>query len=198
MQGDEQFITWDDLYSRVTGANSSQAPAVSPSDVPPLPQEQAPEWMRRIVCCAGWETLAASAARSQDAANQNKKPNRVALAIIKPNISPATLEIQDPSMIKHLPRTTGDLLRLWAPKLGLNVLQIDQGASERQESRGDRHRRPSMSEQGGHHRRGGRSSADEGRGLVEKVKNGLNTNSEVAIGGTAKIRLLTRGEKLDP
>ena len=198
VQGDEQFIPWDDLYCPVPRVNSGQAAAVVPEDAKLLPQEQAPEWMRQIVCCAGWETLTASAPHPQDAMGQNKKPNRVALAIIKPNLSPAALETQDASMAKHLPRTTGDLLRFWAPKLGLNVLQIDQGASERQESRGDKHRRSSISEHGGHHKRGGRSSADESRGLVEKVRNGLNTNSEVAIGGAAKIRLLTRGEKLDP
>ncbi|KAF8335357.1 uncharacterized protein EI90DRAFT_321232 [Cantharellus anzutake] len=197
VQGDEQFIPWDDLYSRATGASSEQATTDTPGDFALPSQEHAPEWMRQIVCCTGWETLAASAPLPEGGPAHHKKPNRVALAIIKPNLSPAALETQDSSVIKHLPRTTGDLLRLWAPKLGLNLLQIDQGASERQESRGDRHK-SSTSEYGGHHRRGGRSSADESRGLVEKVKNGLNTNSPVAIGGAAKIRLLARGEKLDP
>jgi len=165
--------------------------------------------MRQTICCAEWETRRAKAEGATAViASPAKvvKPNKVALAVIKPfHDSSSVLDVHDPSVLKHVPRATGDLLRIWAPMFDLNLLNVDQGASDRADMRSDKQHRGSApgGDVGSYsaHRRGGRGSGEEGRGMVEKVKNGVIGNSAfgvVAPGGGGKIRLLTRGEKLDP
>lgn len=128
------------------------------------------------------------------------------------------------AIIRHSLRATGDLIRVWAPFFGIKVLNIEQGASEHGYS-GSHHQRNSHTSDGKIHHAGGgkrsdnhrrnRSSEDpfgsiSSRGnLVEKVRNGVDSKSIVVAPGAAaaaigvppgmnKIRLLTRGEKLEP
>lgn len=126
---------------------------------------------------------------------------------------------------RHSSRATGDLIRVWAPLFGIKVLHIEQGASEHGHSGSSHHQRNthtsdgkphhvSGSKRGDSHRRN-RSSEDPSgsisprSNLVEKVKNGLDSKSIVVAPGAPaavtgvppgvnKIRLLTRGEKLEP
>lgn len=249
VQRDDDFCPWDDIYSNaVTAATSTLA---EPSDESPLPSEdRAPEWMRQIVCCTVWEMRQpAQRQATQPGSDKNRsQPPKVALAVVKPvpnsfldTNPPSTTDagsIPNPSandsfaqtaFARHAIRATGDLVRIWAPLLGVKVLNIEQGASESNHSGPSQFRSPSANDfsksppvvpgsrrgtsSGGH--RKNRSSDDPpfpviGRGtLVEKVKSGVDSKSIVVAPGASsailgtppgvnKIRLLTRGEKLEP
>lgn len=206
VQRDEDFIPWDEIYS--AAITSAEAPSfastegVNASDVTVVvpPEDHAPEWMRQTICCTEWETRHAKVDTVAPKSSPGPaRPNKVALAVIKPSTgSNAVLDIHDPAILTYIPRATGDLLRLWAPILGLKLLNVDPGALDRSDHRNDKHRISASDGNVPSYRKGGRVPPEDGRGLVEKVKNGLPGNSVVAPGGAGKIRLLTRGEKLDP
>ncbi|KAF9505961.1 hypothetical protein BS47DRAFT_480255 [Hydnum rufescens UP504] len=206
VQRDEDFVPWDEIYS--AAITSAEAPSLRTPDgvdssnvtVVVPPEDHAPEWMRQVVCCAEWETRHAKVEAVVPGPSPGPtKPTKVALAVIKPSTGPgAVLDIHDPAILTHIPRTTGDLMRLWAPILGLKLLNVDPGTSDRSDHRPDKHRTSASDGNVPSYRKGGRPPSQDVRGLVEKVKNGVPGNSVVAPGGAGKIRLLTRGEKLDP
>lgn len=254
VQRDDDFCPWDDIYSdAVTAATVAEATSSGES---PLPAEdRAPEWMRQIICCTVWEMRKPSQRQpTKEGDNSTRTPSsKVALAIVKPLLSsfaepslansapdsmPNASGVNDPSnpaaASRHAIRAAGDLLRIWAPLLGVQILNIEQGASENGHSGSSYARSPNTldgsrspsngsgarrgASYGGHRRN--RSSDDpvytpasSGRGgsaLVEKVKSGVDPKSIVVAPGTLssairgtppgvnKIRLLTRGEKLEP
>ena len=250
VQRDEDFCPWDDIYAEATA--TAAATTLTTGGLLP-PEDRAPEWMRQTVCCTAWEMRQPPQPSGVGGSSSPPRPQpaRVALAIVKPLLNPSTeipmaasaaagasdLSSSPPSnsitsyrsddastaIIRHTPRATGDIIRVWAPLLGIKVLNVEQGASEHGHS--SHHQRNSHTSDGkSYHANGGkrgdshkknRSSEDpsgsiNSRGnLVEKVKNGVDSKSiVVAPGGAAagigvppgmnKIRLLTRGEKLEP
>jgi hypothetical protein len=179
VQGDDEFVLWDDVVKHLGPNNAG---------------EEAPEWMRRTICCALWEQKSQSNTRNVDV---------VGLAISSPLV---ISELVDPTLSRYAIRADGTVLRDWIQSLGkqnsVKFLEVNATSSSTTRTSGDRPRRDSEGEKsirGTHHARrttGGRgrgTERDSGR-MVEKVYNGPPLGGV----GTGKIRLLARGEKLDP
>lgn len=131
----------------------------------------------------------------------------IGLALANPPASAS--DMADPSLSKFTPRAEGALLREWVARLGggcgVKILEVaaTSGASAPRTS-GDRPRHDADSERntrGGFNPRkvsngrgGGRGGDRDAGRLVEKVYNGPPLGGN----GMGKIRLLARGEKLDP
>lgn len=215
VQRDQDYIPWDEIYGELTKAkklnNSNSATEEDQDDRFPS-ETEAPEWIRQTICCALWEAKRPESSptpgpdnnsRSNRPRTPPKVARRVALAIVKPFLNPNTMaEIHDPVLLKYAPRASGDLLRVWAPIFDLQVLGVDEGVYP---DRPIETRTRSPAEGGpkpGHPRKilSRNSRDDSGRGvIVEKVRNGVNETAAVSTSpGAGKIRLLVRGEKLDP
>jgi hypothetical protein len=268
--------------SAAAAQTAIELPATEAVNRSTLPSEDlAPEWTRQIVCCAAWEvahpdpeavdSLAASAHSQQRTPQIAKKMfGGVALAVVKPladdllppaaSPNPASDNLSDArndaAFLRHTIRANGELVRLWAPLMGLKVITVEQGAIDHhahgsphhrgnKDGRGTGHKKGRSSDERdglnvsgklGHepgHRGGGRGGGrgarfgsgggrDRDGRMVERVNNGVEfagkrvfvaTPPEAGVsssplsapasanslaGGGGKIRLLVRGEKLDP
>ncbi|QRV95705.1 hypothetical protein RhiJN_23723 [Ceratobasidium sp. AG-Ba] len=170
VQRDDAFIPWDTMAAKAPSGASS---------VPNQPDSRwkvegagAPEWMKRMVCCAKWE--------SNTGATDGK---RVALAVIDSvDANPAG---------RHESLVDGDLVRSWASKLGLEVMDVEKEKPAQSPGKGERRARG-----GGAGSRAGGPPPGRGRsrgGLVEKPAAAIMAPPAGKI-----IRVLARGEKLDP
>ncbi|KAG8758473.1 hypothetical protein FRC12_010002 [Ceratobasidium sp. 428] len=168
---DDAFIRWDTIAAKSPSGASS---------VPNQPDARwkvegagAPEWMKRIVCCAKWEVNAASA-----------DGKRVALAVVDSKDSAAAGR-------HHEPLVEGELVREWATKLGLEVLEVEREKPAGSPGKGERRARGGG---GGGRANGPTPGRGRGRGgLVEKPAPAIMVPPAGKV-----IRVLARGEKLDP
>ncbi|KAF8734505.1 PIN domain, partial [Rhizoctonia solani] len=172
VQRDDAFVPWDSIAAKsATGGNS----------IPNQPDSRwkvegagAPEWMKRMVCCAKWEASAG-----------NPDGKRVVFAVVDAKDVAA-------SAGRHDNLVDGELVSEWSTKLGLEVVKVDKEKPTGSPTKGERRTRGG----GGGGRSGGPppSGRSRGRGaLVEKP-----TPAITAPPAGKVIRVLARGEKLEP
>jgi hypothetical protein len=193
VQRDNAFVLWDQIKfdASVTNPNSC------------------PEWVRRILCCAQWETEHPDeelkpANHGSTTANGDGNTPKVVLAILSslfaspPQSGPVILSAESPvplpapnfsQVTRHEPRSIGGLVTSWASKAGIPILDIepalpDRGGGE-DDDRARRTKRPSSGEQGA------KSSLVERPPAVKAMMDMVSQPTKV-------IRVLARGEKLDP
>jgi hypothetical protein len=222
VQSDTAFVPWGDIAFAGT-AESDKDKAVDGG--------VSPEWVRRTVCCARWE-----ANKADDGADAGP-PRKIVLAVAQdaPALiaraasdaaSPVPLPAPHPvGASKFEPRAAGALVRSWAARAGIQLLEIKPtpmhdeapgggGGGERSvhppsagpnKSPG-RSRRPEH----GPYSSGPRNTGGGGGGGGNGNGGGFNTGSLVERPPAVKavmamvakpsggIRLLARGEKLEP
>lgn len=217
VQQDAAFVLWDKIAfdeDPTTASTPSNAAAV-PSSVSP-----SPEWVRRTICCAQWETEhadtarprvvlatlaqqqqhqqqssgAAMAAAGGDASQQHPEPAPA---------SPVPLPAPHPhhaQQHRHEPRATGTLVTYWARRARLAVLEVPPfpGSDGGRVSPEDR--RPAHGHHHHHHHRGrGEYNPTKGGsgGMVERPP-AVKAMMDVIAQPSKVVRVLARGEKLEP
>lgn len=193
VQRDDAFVLWDQIK-------------FDPSAATP---HSCPEWVRRIICCAQWEIehsdeelKPGNPATTTTSDVDNKLPN-IVLAVLSssPQSGPIVLCAESPVPLpvpnvshttRHEPRSTGTLVSAWASKAGVPILDIEPalpdrggGGEDDDRARRTRGKRPLANAQTA------KSS------LVERPP-AVKTMMEMVSQPTKVIRVLARGEKLDP
>ena len=171
VQRDDAFVPWDSIAAKSTSGNNS---------VPNQPDTRwkvegagAPEWMKRMVCCAKWES-----------GTGNPDGKRVVFAVADAKDAATTAG-------RHDTLVDGELVSEWATKLGLEVFKVEKEKPTGSPTKGDRRTRGGGPGRSGGPPPGGRS---RGRGgLVEKPAPVIP-----ALPAGKVIRVLARGEKLEP
>lgn len=202
VQRDDAFVPWDNIPFR--------------DGLPPSPS---PEWVRRTICCARWEV--------EHATSETGKPGtlpKVVLAVLSgtpeplsdgpaPNgaISASPVPLPAPQPNKHEPRAMGTIVAQWAARAGLEVFEVaptplqnskdgyptgqrrsgEQGRRSPDDNRNPRGRRNSNNQ----HRYDGRGAG--GGALVERPP-AVMAMMEAVSQPSRVVRVLARGEKLDP
>lgn len=193
VQRDDAFVLWDQIkFDESASANPNGCP----------------EWVRRIICCVQWENEHPEEelkSMGNSTVIASKVP-KVALAVLSslPPSSPqrgsvslsagSPVPLPAPTTVhtgRHEPRSTGILISTWASKAGITLLDIeaslpDRGGGEEDErSKRARGRRPSAGEHVAK------------PSLVERPP-AVQAMMEMVSQPTKVIRVLARGEKLDP
>ncbi|KAF8752788.1 PIN domain [Rhizoctonia solani] len=121
VQRDDAFVPWDSIAAKsATGGNS----------IPNQPDSRwkvegagAPEWMKRMVCCAKWEASAG-----------NPDGKRVVFAVVDAKDVAA-------SAGRHDNLVDGELVSEWSTKLGLEVVKVDKEKPTGSPTKGERRTR---------------------------------------------------------
>ncbi|KAG8960679.1 hypothetical protein FRC03_006266 [Tulasnella sp. 419] len=220
VQRDEEYIAWEDIdlvdsTSPVGGRQSPRDPRSSPDSSSDVERQvgatrnnQPPEWLKRTVCCAKWEA-------------SQPESGSVVLALV---CLPTNTRNND-SFNRFETRASGTQTRHWASRTGLEVLDIDppKPSTEKADSFnhnhlsedtgvGNSYAKPrghqqdfnatSSSHHNNHNRKRSNSSGynkspPSPRGpLVDKPRTIVPGGLLLPAGKV--IRVLARGEKLDP
>ncbi|KAI0264890.1 hypothetical protein BC834DRAFT_924461 [Gloeopeniophorella convolvens] len=173
VQQDTAFVLWDAIA--FADADGGTAAALQPS----------PEWVRRTICCAQWETTHADPARP-----------RVVLATLAPPPAPQSAPPVPPPANKHELRAAGALVAHWARRAGLAVLAVPSSADtpHGRTSPDERRAPPPQFQSRG---KGGAGKGPGAGGMVERPP-AVRTMMEVVAQPSRVVRVLARGEKLDP
>ncbi|KIP07193.1 hypothetical protein PHLGIDRAFT_24188 [Phlebiopsis gigantea 11061_1 CR5-6] len=197
--------------------------AFVPWDAIPFPENishtGSPEWVRRTICCARWEL--------DHAASELGKPNikpKVVFAVLSgaPEalsdgtantgaISASPVPLPAPQPNKYEPRATGTMSLQWATKAGLAILEVaptplqapggKDGYALGGRRSGEQGRRSPDDDRGTRGGRGRRNSHHHGTptsgGLVERPP-AVMAMMEAVAQPSRVVRVLARGEKLDP
>lgn len=215
VQQDSAFVLWDQIdFSDDEPLPSSPS---TPTPAPAPPPSPSPEWVRRTICCARWEAehvdsaqprvvLAALSQSSPQATQTHPQPGA--------GISPVPLPLSAPQN-RHEPRASGTFVTYWARRARLTVLEVSPGGgggpgTGAADSAGGRAvspegRWPANHHHGhGHHRGGrggggggGRGGGGGGGGMVERPP-AVKAMMDVIAQPSHVVRVLARGEKLDP
>lgn len=199
VQSDDAFVLWDNI-------TFIDAPV-------PATEGGSPEWLRRTICCAKWEM---EQSEKVDSGEKHKKVVFAVLATNPPQNSihpqkparseestspvplPAPAHPHHPHTNKYEPRTSGILVHTWASRAGLEMISIPPSAPASAISQSNPNQRVSLEEE----RTGrGRRVSGGGPGLVERppaVKAMMEMVSNQPGNSSKGIRVLARGEKLDP
>jgi hypothetical protein len=191
VQSDDAFVAWDDIPFT--------------ADATTGPPGSSPEWVRRTVCCARWE-----ATHAPEADADPKAPPKVVFAVLAPdvpaqsgkadaaNASPVPLPAPM-AMNKHEPRAAGTLVTAWARRAGVPLFPV-KALPDEPHAEGGNFRPPGRSirahpeaRRGG----GGGGGGSHATPLVERPPAVAAMMERVAQPKTV-VRLLARGEKLDP
>lgn len=226
VQQDDAFVFWDKIsFKDLPATTAAEADAgQAPFNAANSPEWL----RRTICCARWEMTNAqsptTSAAQGQAGAAKTDQAPKVVLAVLasspshmsgakRPDgsdVSPVPLPVTNLNANKHEPRTAGTLVYQWATRADIALLEIDPSApvpphqqpavsprpSPRASSEDERPKRPNG--------RGRRNSnlapnAGGGAGLVERPPAVMAMMEMVAQPGPGKVvRLLARGEKLDP
>lgn len=219
VQQDDAFVLWDSI----SFADTSNVPETDPNQ-PGAPLSASPEWVRRTICCARWEVDNAKTSVNDKQKNLNMLPAskpKVVLAVLSstPDLSPRfhSLKLSDqapdtpltpvplpapaiPHLNKYEPRSAGTLVSHWGARAGMKLLEIDPTATGRGSEEEDRPKRPHT--HGTSHGSTGRrpsAAVDSSSkvGLVERPP-AVMAMMEMVAQPSKVVRLLARGEKLDP
>jgi len=204
VQQDDGFVSWE---------------AISFNTNPPNPLMGSPEWLRRTICCACWEAGrpgAQTTSLNTGSESQNAS-SKLVFAVIAQNSEPVTLAPKNPPLVespvplptphvnKFEPRTTGTLPAYWAARAGLNVLEVrplhedTHGSRKHEDPDGAfRNRRNTPHQTHGKNRNGGAPPVlRSGKGLVERPP-AVKAMMDVVSQPSRVVRVLARGEKLEP
>jgi hypothetical protein len=216
VQRDEAFVLWDQIAVKDISSDDESEPRAAPS----------PEWLRRTICCARWEVENASITihsdsnnRASEEAVQESKKYKVVLAVLSgsPNVSPLNhaLKLADsnetsmapvplpapsvPHANKFEARSSGVLVTKWAEKAGVELFPVEPtlpgrgGGGDEDE----RPKRPHHSHHGPKPRRTSNTDHPPKPSLVERPP-AVMAMMEMISQPTRVVRVLARGEKLDP
>ena len=206
VQQDSAFVLWDQIdFSDDEPLPSSPS---TPTPAPASSPSPSPEWVRRTICCARWEAEHADSARPRVVlAALSQSPPHATQAQSQQGgagISPVPLPLSAPQN-RHEPRASGTLVAYWARRAGLSVLEVSPGGGGATDSVGGRAVSPeggrwSANHHHGHgHHRGGRGGGGGGGGggMVERPP-AVMAMMDVIAQPSRVVRVLARGEKLDP
>ncbi|TFK51364.1 hypothetical protein OE88DRAFT_1725752 [Heliocybe sulcata] len=198
VQRDDAFVLWDAITFT---EDEDKAAAASMGS---------PEWVRRTICCARWEVE-----HSKDTVGATDKAPadpKVILAVAssppQPGAAPApqtdSSPVPLPAPQKHEPRSAGSVVAHWAKKAGIKVMEVKPGTEEEEGPRKRNTTAPAHHHSGPPASRGGRGRRNShergqggGGGLVERPAAVMAMMEKVGQPGKG-IRVLTRGEKLEP
>jgi len=215
VQDDEAFVLWDHISMK----------DVSSDDEVDMRASHSPEWVRRTICCARWEIDNADATiRSVGKAegeNENKKL-KVVLAVLSDShhLCPSnyTLKLVDsndnsmgpvPLPAPSIPhanrfemRSSGVLVAKWAEKAGINILSVEPTLPGRGAASGndeDERLKRVHSHHGSKGRRAPNTDYPQPSKacLVERPP-AVMAMMEAVSQPRRVVRVLARGEKLDP
>lgn len=200
VQQDAAFVLWDQIDF------SADEPPVSSSPSTPTPSPSpSPEWVRRTICCARWEAEHADSASPRvvlatlsQSAPQPQPPQQ---AQTTTGVSPVPLPLPAPQQHRHEPRVSGVFVGYWARRARLTVLDVLPSTGGAPDSAGGRAVSPEGRHHHGHghghgHHRGGRGGGGGG-GMVERPP-AVKAMMDVISQPSRVVRVLARGEKLDP
>lgn len=200
VQQDAAFVLWDQIDF------SADEPPVSSSPSTPTPSPSpSPEWVRRTICCARWEAEHADSANPRvvlatlsQSAPQPQPPQQ---AQTTTGVSPVPLPLPAPQQHRHEPRVSGVFVGYWARRARLTVLDVLPSTGGAPDSAGGRAVSPEGRHHHGHghghgHHRGGRGGGGGG-GMVERPP-AVKAMMDVISQPSRVVRVLARGEKLDP
>ncbi|KAH6904036.1 hypothetical protein BKA70DRAFT_1512952 [Coprinopsis sp. MPI-PUGE-AT-0042] len=160
VQRDDAYVLWDKIPVK---------------EEPDSKASSCPEWVRRVICCAQWESEHAKAGLKVILAVLGSAPTISPQTAVKGldhdvTLNPVPLPAPNPHHNKHEPRSAGALVSSWATRAGVELL----GGGAEDDDRG---KRPSS--------------------LVERPP-AVKVMMEMCAQPSKTVRLLARGEKLDP
>lgn len=217
VQRDDAFVLWDKMPAKGgSGDDETESKGLS-----------SPEWVRRTICCAQWEVENAEATLHTNGNTRNgdtekasvTKGHKVALAILSgsPNLSPLhhTSKLADDNQMTPVPlpapsvphahkfevRSSGHLVAKWAEKIGIETILVEPTLPGRG-AVGDEEERPKRTHHAHHGPKGRRTSNTDHphppkASLVERPP-AVMAMMEMVAQPTRVVRVLARGEKLDP
>ncbi|KAI0283492.1 hypothetical protein BC826DRAFT_195027 [Russula brevipes] len=204
VQQDAAFVLWDKIAFDEDPATADTADTPNAAAVPPS-ASPSPEWVRRTICCAKWETEHADTARPRvvlATLAQQQQPSAAGDGSQHAESAPASpvpLPAPHPAQQnRHEPRVTGTFVTYWARRARLEVLEV--APSPGPDGRGSpEDRRPAHHN---HHHRGrgeyhGNRGGGGGGGLVERPP-AVKAMMDVISQPSRVVRVLARGEKLEP
>jgi hypothetical protein len=211
VQQDAAFVLWDSIAfdedPTIATASTLNTSATSPSP--------SPEWVRRTICCAQWETehvdtahpRVVLAALAQQPPQQSQQPQRhqsSAVTADEPAPAPAPAQTASPVPLpaphhaqqhRHEPRVTGSLVTHWARRAHLAVLEVPASSDGRVSPEDRRPAHNHHNHNHNHHHRG--RGGGGGGGMVERPP-AVKAMMDVIAQPSRVVRVLARGEKLDP
>lgn len=194
MQRDDAYVSWEDIAFKATPA--------------PNPLMGTPEWLRRTISCARWEAV------------RDGESRKVVFAVVA-QAAPASTATNDstaaspvplptPHANKFEPRTTGTLVAYWAARAGVDLYEVQPMADVAEHANNGRRsdeedgaarakkHHPAGRGRGGYHGGGDRNTHGPlTRGLVERPP-AVMAMMEMVAQPSRVVRVLARGEKLDP
>ncbi|KAI9461511.1 hypothetical protein F5148DRAFT_1286650 [Russula earlei] len=202
VQHDTAFVLWDKIAF-------DEDPTIASTVIPnaaavPSSTSPSPEWVRRTICCAQWETENADATLPRivlaTLAQLSQQPQSSAVvdALQQPeptSTSPVPLPVpHHPLQHRHELRATGTLVAYWARRARLTVLEVppSPGTDGRVSPEDRRPFHPHHRGRGEHHPTKGGGSA-----MVERPP-AVKAMMDVIAQPSRVVRVLARGEKLDP
>lgn len=212
VQRDDAFVPWDQIEFRDPAADDDKEKPASQT----LHLSGSPEWVRRMICCARWEVNHAVSTLN----NQAVKDPKVVLAVLSPASaqaqvdravpesntelsSPVPLPAPSPHLHRYEPRSAGILIGHWAARAGIPTLEFEPApvpstspAQHRGAEDDERGKRPTGRGRINSHSGSG-PPATRGTGLVERPP-AVMQMMEVIAQPSKVVRVLARGEKLDP
>ena len=224
VQRDDAYVPWDDIPFKETIKTLVDADAPEAK----APMVGTPEWLRRTICCARWEFDNASDSSETakvECTTESAPPAVIVAVCLEPaqlpevpatSASPVPLPV--PHVSKHEQRCTGTLVAEWAKEAGIPILECKSTPLPAP---------PSGHGNGRNSRNGVRSSSEDEhrpgppKGLIARKREfsgdkpniyGPGRNNGVLVERPAAtmamnasmmqpskvIRVLARGEKLDP
>ena len=213
VQRDDAFVPWDQIDFRDPAAADDDKEK-SPSQT--LHLSGSPEWVRRMICCARWEVDHAPSTLDKQA---TKNP-KVVLAVLSaasaqaqvdravPDSnaelsSPVPLPAPSPHLHRYEPRSAGILIGHWAARAGIPTLELEptpvpsaSPAQHRGAEDDEKGKRPPGRGRINSHTGNG-PPPTRGTGLVERPP-AVMQMMEVVAQPSKVVRVLARGEKLDP
>lgn len=195
VQQDSAFVLWDQIaFSDDEPLPSTPASSPSPS----------PEWVRRTICCARWETEHADSARPRVVLATLSQQATQAQPQQGAGISPVPLPLSAPQN-RHEPRASGTFVSYWAKRARLAVLEVSPSpvggaGTGPQDSVAGRAVSPEGRWSANHHHghRGGRGGGGGGGGGMVERPPAVKAMTDVVAQPGRVVRVLARGEKLDP
>lgn len=198
VQQDAAFVLWD----KISFDEDSSTPSIPNAAAVPSSTSPSPEWVRRTICCARWETENADAARPRVVLatlvqqQPQQQPSAAADSSQHPGTAPASpVPLPAPhhaQQHRHEPRAGGTLVAYWARRARLSVLEVPPSGPDGRVSPEDRRPPHHHRGRGDHH-----PAKGNGGGMVERPP-AVKAMMDVISQPSRVVRVLARGEKLDP
>jgi hypothetical protein len=208
VQQDAAYVLWDKIAF-------DEDPTTTTASAPNTSLSPSPEWVRRTICCAQWETEHADtahprvvlAALAQHPPQQPQQPQRQQSSdVTADDPAPAPAQTASPVPLpaphhaqqhRHEPRVTGSLVTQWARRARLTVLEVPAGSDGRVSPEDRRPAHSHHNHNHNNHHRGRGGGGGGGGGMVERPP-AVKAMMDVIAQPSRVVRVLARGEKLDP